>query len=153
MPDRGSRSRLIQLYGVGLDVRIQDADRLLARTDGVSAAFIKELMRRAPLLAAESQPDGDGLIVTDQELELALDEMLETGGSLGRSLVGASPGLTGPEAGAGLPPHVQSGPPRRRWNHARRNRHPMIRRAADHAGPDCPSLGRSTRFSSAVPRA
>ena len=99
VPDRLSRSRLIELYGVGLDVRIQNADELLARTEGVSAAFIKELMRRAALLAAESQPDSDGLLVTDQELGQALDEMLEAGGVLGRSLVGASPGATNPTPG------------------------------------------------------
>ncbi len=115
VPDRLSRSRLIELYGVGLDVRVQDAERLLARTDGVSAAFIKELMRRAALLAAEQQPDGVGLTVGDQELDQALDEMLAAGGSLGRSLVGASPGPAGSEGGPGepipglgLPAHVRS---------------------------------------------
>ncbi len=46
MPDAPSRNKLVRLYASGLKL----ADALVAeavkRTDGVSAAFIKELMRR-----------------------------------------------------------------------------------------------------------
>ena len=46
VPDAPSRDKLVRLYARGLKL----ADTLVAeavkRTDGVSAAFIKELMRR-----------------------------------------------------------------------------------------------------------
>jgi hypothetical protein len=57
------------------------------RTEGVSAAFIKELMRRSAQFCVERNGDGK---ITHQDVDLALDEMLFTGGSLNRKLLGAT---------------------------------------------------------------
>jgi hypothetical protein len=47
-----SKSRLLARYGAGLDLRLEDPEAVVARTEGVSASFIKELPCRAVLLAA-----------------------------------------------------------------------------------------------------
>ncbi|MDX8443490.1 hypothetical protein [Mesorhizobium australafricanum] len=59
----------------------------MARTKGVSAAFIKELMRRA---AQTSIMQGDGEAVTSRDLAEALDDMLFTGGRLNVRLLGGA---------------------------------------------------------------
>jgi hypothetical protein len=55
------------------------------RTEKVSAAFIKELMRRSAQFHLES--DGTGVIAL-KDVENALEEMLFKGGSLNRKLLG-----------------------------------------------------------------
>ena len=47
-----SKRRLLARYGAGLDLRLEDPEDVVARTEGVSASFIKELACRAVLLAA-----------------------------------------------------------------------------------------------------
>ena len=73
LPDADCRRWLLDLYGEGLDLHLEDPRPIIDRTEGVSASFIKELLRRATLFAAE---DGGELIVTDQHLVGALDEIL-----------------------------------------------------------------------------
>jgi ATPase family associated with various cellular activities (AAA) len=86
LPDADGRARLLALYGEGLDLRLHDQDALIADLEGTSPAFIRELLRRAALLAAEA---GDGtLYVTDGEIRTALEE-LRTGGELTQRLLGA----------------------------------------------------------------
>ena len=89
LPDADARRRLLDRYLRGLDVVDLDHDRLVARTEGVSAAFLKELSRRASLAAAEASPGGDGLRVTGRHLEAALDDMLEHSTPVLRRLLGA----------------------------------------------------------------
>ena len=85
LPDAAGRSRLFELYSRG--VRVQDADwsRMVERTEGASPAYIKELLRRAVLLAAE---DGQAGVVTGTSLETAMAELAE-GGRLAERLLGA----------------------------------------------------------------
>ena len=58
LPDAEARRRLIELYGRGLSLRLDDVDAVIERTDGVTASFVKELMRKAALVSALSS-DGD----------------------------------------------------------------------------------------------
>ena len=85
LPDADCRRRLIELYGQGLDLRLEDPETAVARTDGTSASFIKELLRRSALFAAEK---GGDMVVTDGHLGEALDEMLVAGGTLTMRLLG-----------------------------------------------------------------
>jgi ATP-dependent 26S proteasome regulatory subunit len=90
-PEAGSRRRLISLYDDGFDLRLEDADSIVARTEGVSASLIKELLRRPSLIAAE---EGGDLVVEDRHVTEALDELLVAGGTLTlRLLGGETPGL------------------------------------------------------------
>ena len=86
LPDANCRRRLFELYGRGLALEVDDLDDLILRTDGASGAFIRELLRKAALLAAED--DGD-LVVKDRHLQDAIRELIVDGGELTKSLLGA----------------------------------------------------------------
>jgi cell division protease FtsH len=87
LPDNPCRRRLFELYGRGMKVRLSSLDRFLAQTEGVSAAFIREMLRNAAVLAAE---DGEEIVVDDRHVEAALHELLVEGGALTQSLLGAT---------------------------------------------------------------
>jgi hypothetical protein len=87
LPDAACRRRLFELYGRGLDVRVDDLDRFIARTEGASGAFVRELLRKAALAAAD-ESDGE-LVVADRHVDEALRELVVDGGELTRSLLGA----------------------------------------------------------------
>src|SRR5262249_37644479 len=88
-PDADCRRRLFSLFGRGLQVAVADWDGLIARTAGVSGAFIRELLRKAAVFAAE-EDGGPDLVVRDRHLEEALAELLIAGGPLTQSLLGAA---------------------------------------------------------------
>jgi AAA+ superfamily predicted ATPase len=85
LPDEGARRRLLELYSRGLQVELENLDHIVARTRGVSAAFIRELVRKAALAASE---EAGGLNITTRHLDDALQELLFEGGELTRSLLG-----------------------------------------------------------------
>jgi hypothetical protein len=86
--DPDGRRRLLALYGAGVDLRLADADAVLARTEGVTASFIKELVRKSALVAAQTD-NGDGrLTVTDEHVAQAVDMLLDEGAGLTRALLG-----------------------------------------------------------------
>jgi hypothetical protein len=86
-PDLDCRRRLFELYARGMQVEVEDLDRFLTRTEGVSGAFIKELLRKAAVFAA-AENGTDPLTVQDRHLEEALAELLVAGGALTQSLLG-----------------------------------------------------------------
>lgn len=87
LPDKDGRRKLVSLYAPSVTLDDSVTAEIVKRTDGVSAAFIKELMRRIAQFAIER--DGDEQI-THQDVDGALDEMLFKGGSLNLSILGAS---------------------------------------------------------------
>ena len=87
LPDRACRRRLFDLYGQGLTLHLEHLSELIEQTEGVSAAFIRELMRKAALFAAE---EGDEIIVEDRHIDEALKELVFEGGELTKRLLGAS---------------------------------------------------------------
>jgi SpoVK/Ycf46/Vps4 family AAA+-type ATPase len=88
-PDAECRRRLFELYSRGVQLEVADWDRLITRTAGVSGAFIRELLRKACIYAAEE--DGTAtLLVRDRHLEEGLTELLVAGGPLTKSLLGAT---------------------------------------------------------------
>lgn len=58
LPDAAARERLLRLYGAGVPLALaqRDVDQAIERTDGVTASFIKELIRRATLEAVHEDP-------------------------------------------------------------------------------------------------
>lgn len=87
LPDDDCREKLVRLYGGGLKLSDKIVAEAVARTKGVSAAFIKELMRRT---AQTSIMRGDGKAVTPKDLAESLDDMLFTGGRLNVKLLGGA---------------------------------------------------------------
>jgi len=61
-------------------------DHLVERTQGVSAAFVRELLRLAAVIAAEQGPE---LVVTAEHLDAALPELALDSSPLARKLLGA----------------------------------------------------------------
>jgi hypothetical protein len=87
LPDAEGRRRLLRLYGEGLQLALTSDEALIASLEGVSPAFIRELLRRAALLAAEESEGA--LAVTADHLELALDELRHASDDLTNVLLGA----------------------------------------------------------------
>jgi cell division protease FtsH len=113
LPDAAARERLLHLYGAGVDLRLEDVDLVVTRTEGVTASFIKELVRKAALTAALEE-DGTGQIsVADTHVTAALDALLAETATLTRALLGLRPeGRSIPEDG-GRPAHsswLRTGP-------------------------------------------
>jgi SpoVK/Ycf46/Vps4 family AAA+-type ATPase len=89
LPDAGGRRRLISLYSQGLELRATNLADVVERSAGASPAFIRELLRRAALLAVDSA-DGD-LVVGESELGGALEELTSGAGPLTGTLLGMQP--------------------------------------------------------------
>jgi ATP-dependent 26S proteasome regulatory subunit len=99
LPDAAARRALIRLYQGSLVLDDTGVDAIVARTDGVTAAFLKELLRKAALLAAEADAAADAggsgpIRVTDGHLEMALDQLLEGRSQLTRVLLGGQAAAT-----------------------------------------------------------
>ncbi len=88
VPDAVGRRKLIELYAPNIGLEPDDVDDLVRRCEGVSAAFIKELMRRTSQFAIERDPQNSTIRRSD--IEHALNEMLFQGGSLNLSMLGAN---------------------------------------------------------------
>jgi ATP-dependent 26S proteasome regulatory subunit len=84
LPDRPARVALLRLYARGLPLTPGALDDAADRTEGITASFVKELLRRTTLLAIE-----EGRAVTDADLIHALDELHHDRETLTRSLLGS----------------------------------------------------------------
>lgn len=107
MPDAEGRRRLLDLYARGLPLEGVDLDGYVDRTVGASPAYIKEMLRRAALLAAIAGSPK----VEAQHLDQAMSE-LESGGELAKRIVGfGTPGVplapVGPMRPSGFPTAVE----------------------------------------------
>jgi ATP-dependent 26S proteasome regulatory subunit len=85
LPDRNCRRRLFDLYGEGLKVSLNEVDTVVDRTEGASAAFIRELMRKAALFAADEKNE---IEIEDRHIDEALHELVIDGGELTKTLLG-----------------------------------------------------------------
>jgi ATP-dependent 26S proteasome regulatory subunit len=110
-PDQDARERLFRLYGADLLASghfTEEAVRTAAeRTEGVTASFTKELIRRCVINAAQQ-----GRPPTDADVGQALDEMLSDAESLTRTLLGGEGRALGDEQPPPwLPPRPGLAPP------------------------------------------
>jgi hypothetical protein len=98
LPDAAGRERLLHLYGRNLRI---DADLapVIAGTEGVTASYIKELMRRVVLAALRTEQHPRAL--NDAHFAAVLDEMREQ--QLTRTILGGRPA-------AARPAHATLGP-------------------------------------------
>lgn len=91
LPDEHARTRLVSLYAGDIPLDADAAKDLVERTDELSGAFIKELMRQASLRAALEERAPSSADATN-----TLDELLEERSTLTRRLLGQ--GADGAEA-------------------------------------------------------
>jgi hypothetical protein len=89
LPDAGGRRRLLDVYTRDVPLALNESDReeVVARTEGVTASFIKELVRRSVL---ESLTEGRevGSPLTGDVVRRALDDLLGSGQAVTRALLG-----------------------------------------------------------------
>lgn len=97
LPDDDGRMKLIRLYSEGVKLSDDVVSDVVRRTECVSAAFIKELMRRSVQFHIERNGTGE---ITSEDVSRALDEMLVSGGSLNLKLLGAAKVNSDPASGA-----------------------------------------------------
>jgi len=118
LPDATARERLLALYGRGVPLTLTEEDVAAAveRTDGATASFIKELIRRSVLealhdrlrSAGETVPDEAGPAdtttppVTGAHLARALDDLLDSAQGVTRTLLGVGVDPTTLPAGGAL---------------------------------------------------
>src|SRR5262249_15213993 len=87
LPDENGRRSLVRLYACGLPLDDTVVETIVRRTVRASAAFIKELMRRAAQFYVQNGSSGNLQLA---DVNAALEEMLFTGGSLNAKLLGAA---------------------------------------------------------------
>jgi len=87
LPDVDGRRKLIHLYACQLEIDDKVVATIVKKTQGASAAFIKELMRRAAQFMIRS---GGTTELHATHVEGALDEMLFAGGSLNVKILGGA---------------------------------------------------------------
>jgi DNA polymerase III delta prime subunit len=88
LPDAAARERLLNLYGQNVPLLLTKEDIALAveRTDGTTASFIKELIRRSVLETLQDDPALSA--VTGTHLARALDDLLDDAQAVTRTLLG-----------------------------------------------------------------
>lgn len=113
VPDDESRRRLLELYLRDVDHTLTELDTVVERTQGVTGAFIKELVRRATsgaIIAGEAT-------LADPHLTEAIDEMLDAATPVHAAMLGGPPternldGFPGhPDLPPGMPPGMMPPP-------------------------------------------
>ena len=92
MPEAEGRRALRALYRSGLSLPNDGLDDIIHRTERVTASFIKELLRRADVIAARRDDDAAALHVTRDALTDAVDELLDTANATTRVALGGGTG-------------------------------------------------------------
>jgi ATP-dependent 26S proteasome regulatory subunit len=88
LPDAPARERLLALYGRNVPMALtpEDIATAVERTDGTTASFLKELIRRAVLESLHDDPSA--ITVTGAHLTQALDDLLDSAQAVTRTLLG-----------------------------------------------------------------
>ncbi|MGH3499317.1 MAG: AAA family ATPase, partial [Nocardioidaceae bacterium] len=92
-PDANARERLLRLYAEDTDLDLPDASTLVAGTEGVTASFIRELIRRAVLDQLDQTPGAGRVRLDHATLQHALDDLHAEHNTLTRSILGGRPSL------------------------------------------------------------
>jgi hypothetical protein len=100
LPDAAARERLLTLYGRGVPLALtaEDIASAVERTDGTTASFLKELIRRSVLESLHDTDETGGgetgapaakvPTVTGAHLARALDDLLDSAQGVTRTLLG-----------------------------------------------------------------
>jgi hypothetical protein len=103
LPAQAERIGLVNLYARGIPFSAHAVQDAAARTEGTTASFARELVRRAVVAAAL-----DGVPVADSHLAKAVGDLMADGEALTRSLLGS--GADGEGDGDGFDGPFPGGP-------------------------------------------
>ena len=99
LPAHAERVRLLELYGRLVAFSPEALDAAAERSEGTTASFARELVRRAVVAAAL-----DDTPVSDSHLSAAVEDLMADAETLTRSLLGSGSDMAaGPGPGAGFP--------------------------------------------------
>jgi len=98
LPETPERRLLLELYLARTTNNVSNIDGIVAGTDGVTASFMRELVRRATLGALDRSGDGQAAMLTDDDLSRALAELLENALPIGRTSLGLGQAQDPPES-------------------------------------------------------
>lgn len=87
LPAQPERVALLKLYSRGIPFSVAALDEAAARTEGTTASFARELIRRAVVAAALA-----GVPVADGHLQTSVGQLMADGEALTRSLLGSGVG-------------------------------------------------------------
>lgn len=87
LPDEVGRRKLVRLYAGKMRIDDKVTNLIVRKTKNASAAFIKELMRRAAQMMVQA---GESEQLGLKHVEAAIDEMLFSGGSLNVKMLGGA---------------------------------------------------------------
>lgn len=90
LPDVDCRRRLFELYLRDVPKGIVEFEALVNALEGISAAFVKELVRRAVVIAAAERGDGEMPELQTRHLMAALEALGDSSTSVLRTLLGAT---------------------------------------------------------------
>ena len=110
LPDAEARRRLLAVYTRGVPLALSDADidAVVDRTEGVTASFVKELVRRSVLEALTAgRPVGEPL--SAEVVTRALDDLLDSTQAVTRALLGVGSAGAGPDGGRTAGGHQSTG--------------------------------------------
>jgi cell division protease FtsH len=95
-PDEAGRERLLRLYGASTGIVELDLSATVAATDGTTATYLRELVRRSVVTAALARPEEDPVRVRQGDLDVANAELGSSRARLTGALLGAGRGITEP---------------------------------------------------------
>ncbi len=101
LPDAEARRRLLAVYTRGVPLALSEAeiDDVVVRTEGVTASFVKELVRRS-VLEALTAGLAVGEPLTAEVVSRALDDLLDSSQAVTRALLGVgTAGAPAPDGG------------------------------------------------------
>jgi cell division protease FtsH len=105
-PDAAGRERLLRLYGADAGLAGLDLRDAVAATEGVTATYLRELVRRAVVQAALARPGDPRVAVRQEDLDAAAADLASSRAALTRALLGVDPEPARPRD---LPPDSQPG--------------------------------------------
>jgi hypothetical protein len=95
-PDATGRDRLLRLYGADAGLADVDLTESVEATDGLTATFLRELVRRAVVVATLARPDDAPVRVQQDDLDAAVAQLQTSRAQLTRALLGEDRGITQP---------------------------------------------------------
>lgn len=100
LPDAAARHQLLAVYArdVPLELSKEERAAVVQQMEGVTASFVKELLRRSVLEALTDRP-GPLEVVTGVHVQRALDDLLDSTQSVTRALLGVPGDQSGPPGG------------------------------------------------------
>jgi hypothetical protein len=89
-PDVAERTRLLRLYARQVELKLTDEPALVNAMHGVTASFVRELVRRAVLAQVDTLTNGQPVTLTDDDLHGVLADLMSERNAVTSRILGRS---------------------------------------------------------------